>query len=318
MAFTKRPLFHEGEIAVHTRLGIADQVAAARIRSVMTQQHQVFFADLPYVILGLLDDRGYPWAIPLFGREGFIRIVSDSRLYFQALPALRDALSVALRVGQKIAVLGIQLNTRRRNRVNGVIAAIDSTGFMLEVEQSFGNCPKYIQKRDLIWADGDSVSERIRNISIAKNIDEKAKEIIERADTFFIASRSNDLYRDAQNGVDVSHRGGIPGFIKIIANKLYFPDFSGNNYFNTIGNIQSDCRIGLFFPNYATGDAIFMVGSAELDWEGSAVDSFDGAERIVEVAVEKVIMAEELMPMLGELIERSPFLAGTGRWGGAE
>jgi hypothetical protein len=53
---------------------------------------------------------------------------------------------INLSVGSRIGGLGIELHTRRRNRVNGIITAVSDAGVrLLEVQQSYGNCPKYIQ-----------------------------------------------------------------------------------------------------------------------------------------------------------------------------
>lgn len=310
--------FNNAEIAVQERVGVADMVAQYSkgfIRGAMPQQHRDFFSQLPFVILGLVDKQGYPWAMPIFGQQGFISSPSDTQLIINALPSLSQSLSLDFKPGQKIGLLGIQLSSRRRNRMNGVIASIGKDGFSINVEQSFGNCPQYIQTRELTWQTDDLVASDYRHIKAAQYIDSLSKEFIEQADTFFISSRTKNFDKDSRSGIDASHRGGRPGFVKVEGNSLYFPDFSGNMFFNTLGNIQSDNRVGLFFPDYSTGNAIFITGHASILWEGPAIDQFKGAERVIRIDALKTVNIPRFMPMRGELIELSPVLDETGSWG---
>ncbi|RTE67534.1 hypothetical protein EH243_00890 [Amphritea opalescens] len=314
--------FHAAEIAVQERLGVADRVAQVSerfIRQSMPPQHRQFFHELPFIVLGLVDQQGYPWAIPLFGKPGFITSPNETALTLEALPSLTNLLSLDFTQGQKVGALGIQLDSRRRNRLNGIISAINDKRFTIEVEQSFGNCPQYIQKRELQWqtdALTDSPLDHAAPISWQPEqaIDQHLKTMIEQADTFFIASRTALLDTDPRHGIDASHRGGKPGFIKVEGNTLYFPDFSGNRFFNTLGNIESDGRVGLFFPDFTTGDAAFITGQAKVLWEHPAIPDYQGAERIIAVSIERSTQLSRFMPMTGELKEPSPRLNGTGRW----
>jgi len=156
--------------------------------------------------------------------------------------------------------------------MNGVVGSVNEDGFSINVEQSFGNCPQYIQTRELIWQANDSVQNDYRYIKATQHIDSASKMFIEQADTFFISSRTKNFDKDSRSGIDASHRGGRPGFVKVEGNTLYFPDFSGNMFFNTLGNIQSDNRVGMFFPDYSTGNAIFITGHADILWEDPAID----------------------------------------------
>ena len=309
--------FHQSELAVQERLGVAESVARYSegfIRPEMPDQHRSFFSQLPFVLLGLVDHDGYPWAIPLFGNPGFIQSPSDQTLSLSHQPSLVKDIGLDFRVGQKIGVLGIALDTRRRNRLNGLIDHISDHGFSILVEQSFGNCPQYIQTRNLTFREHNDANLSQSQFDIADSIGHDAENKIQKADTFFIASRTAIFDSDPRSGIDVSHRGGKPGFVKVEGNRLVFPDFTGNRFFNTLGNIESDGRIGLFFPNFATGEAIFLVGKAKIIWEDESIASIEGAERLIEVGVERCLYIDEFLEMEGKLVEFSPFLAGTGVW----
>ena len=311
--------FHSGELAIQERLGLVEDVARntkSAIRTAMPDQHRDFFAQLPFVILGLVDQQGYPWVIPFFGEPGFVSSPDATLLQINRRSTLIDAFDLEFQLGSKVGFLGIELATRRRNRMNGILQQLNTDSFTIVVEQSYGNCPKYIQTRSLQWR--PLASSTIEPVDIARSIvsslEGESKHLIERADTFFIASRSPEFSQDRRSGIDASHRGGKPGFVKVDGNCLTFPDFSGNLFFNTLGNIEADGRVGLFFPDFTSGDVCFVVGRARILWDESIIRSFEGAERMVEIDVERVSFIPTFMPMTASLIEPSPFLHNTGSW----
>lgn len=310
-------VFHSGELALQRRLGIADEVAAMASRAIfpeMPQQHRDFYRQLPVLYLGLLDEAGYPWALPVLGEPGFVQTPDAKTLSIQALPPLYEALKLQIQAGSHIGALGLDMTNRRRNRVNGAIRAVDKKGLLIEVGQSFGNCPQYIQKREIDWQRSPVMTPLVRSRSVS--IDSASRQLIESTDTFFIASRSGDLDEgDAVTGIDVSHRGGRPGFVSVgVDGVLSFPDFSGNQYFNTLGNIESDGRVGLFFPDFQQGGAVFVSGRATLDWSPERIGAFAGAQRIVDVLPEQCVRVGDVLPAGASLIETWPGLQDTGTW----
>ena len=315
--------FHSSELEVQKRLGVEKLVAQYSegfIRKAMPQQHRDFFCELPFVIFGLVDKQGYPWVIPLFNdtheekSKVFISSPNDITLKFEALPKLENLLELDFKPEQKVGMLGIQLESRRRNRMNGLIGEINGHSFTVNVEQSFGNCPKYIQTRELTWQNNIIAHEGYADVNIVNDIDQASKSLIEKSDTFFIASRTNTFSEDTRTGIDVSHRGGKPGFVKVDENTVYFPDFSGNQFFNTLGNIESDSRVGILFLDFSTGDSVFIVGKATVLWDSTERDKFDGAERIVKIFAEKIVYIPQFTTLRGELVEFSPALDSTGTW----
>jgi predicted pyridoxine 5'-phosphate oxidase superfamily flavin-nucleotide-binding protein len=291
MSDTEHSQFHLFEVAVQKRLGIDKLVAQKSqgfIRAVMPEQHRKFFSELTFVMIGVTDNQGYPWPIPMLGQGGFIQTPNNTTLHFTELPNLLSSLGLQLIIGQKVGLLGIQLSTKRRNRINGTIQMINDQSFSVQVEQSFGNCPKYIQKRELIRTANHQLPDHLFE-NISKVMDDKTKVLIENADTFFISSRTRDFNKDKRSGIDTSHRGGKLGFVKIVNNKVKFPDYRGNGFFNTLGNIESDNRVGLFFPDFLTGNGVFITGTACILWDKKALKGFEAAERIIEVEVKQSI-----------------------------
>ena len=310
--------FHEGERALQSRTGARERLAALGpqlIRDYMPEQHRTFFAQLPFVIAGSVNREGQPWASLLCNPPGFMHSPDPRRLSIAALPMAFDPLHHTLASGADIALLGIEQHTRRRNRMNGVVAQVNATGFAVEVKQSFGNCPKYIQARQAEYWER---TERVRRYAAA-TLNPTARRLIESADTFFIATAhpaTNNGAAATNVGVDVSHRGGKPGFVKIEQQQtLVVPDFSGNRFFNTLGNLQLNPRAGLLFIDFANGDLLYLTTAVETIFDGPAVAAFTGAERLLRFNVLHAIYVTAAVPLrwFGE-VQLSPFLEPMGDW----
>lgn len=303
--------FHDGERDAQARAGIderMEEIGRRIIRAEMPDQHRTFFEAQPWIVLGARGASGQPWASVLTGPVGFIASPAADVLVVDALPAAEDPIDRALAAGSGFGMLGIELSTRRRNRANGIVRERTARGLVLGVEQSFGNCPKYIQKRELVERDA-GVAGPVRS---AAALDDEMRRLVRESDTFFIASAAPRRAHD--HGVDVSHRGGKPGFVGCSdeGRTLTWPDFEGNYMFNTIGNLLVDPRAGLVVPDFERGALLHVAGRAEIVWSGAEVDAFDGAERLVRFHVERAILRENALSLGGEVLQFSPALAGTG------
>jgi uncharacterized protein len=316
-----RDPFHEGELALQTLVGSREQsqmMGDRGMRAAMPDQHRELFARLPFVLIGSMSADGQPHASLLAGPPGFARSPDPRHLAVTALPHRADPLAGVLRAGAALGVLAIEPHTRRRNRLNGLVSEVTTTGFAIEAQQSFGNCPKYIQARRATWAPGARATDGDAH-SMAR-LDPAATRMIAAADTFFIASAYPAQPGDAApaHGVDVSHRGGKPGFVRIehgaVADVLTVPDFSGNGLFNTLGNLAVHPRAGLLFVDYERGDLLHVATDAEIIWEGPELESFTGAERLLQLRVRAALRIERAAPLTWTAPELSPFLLETGAW----
>ncbi|RXV69151.1 pyridoxamine 5'-phosphate oxidase [Burkholderia stabilis] len=312
--------FHAGELAVQQRAGVTEAAGSAGrrgIRRFMPDQHRTFFAQLPFFVLGGVDAHGQPWATLRAGAPGFVTS-PDARTLRIAAPALPgDPLAGAWRPGAPLGGLGIEFDTRRRNRVNGVVRAVDDDALTIAVEQSFGNCAKYIQGRTPTFVARDGDAHGAPDVSDQLNDADRA--LLAQADTFFVASANTSADAGAARGADVSHRGGMPGFVRVDdARTLTTPDFSGNRFFNTLGNLQHDPRAGLLFVDFDSGDLVYVAARAEIVWDGPLVASFDGAQRVVRFHVREVRRMRAVLPFRWSAVERAPqFAAMAAGAGGA-
>jgi len=280
----ERSPFHEGELAVQARVGVREKIDVTGRRAVrryLTDQHREFFPLLPYVFIGSVDGQGRPWASVLFGAPGFVTPTSATTVSVRARPAYGDPLAETLSPGAEIALLGVQLHTRRRNRMIGMVGDASTDGFTIDVRQTLGVCPQYIQGREPVFMRDPLVVEP-RPVHRTDRLDPTAQAIIARADTYFVASVDPREADGEARGADVSHRGGRPGFVRVDdATTLTAPEFVGNFLFNTLGNWQIDDRAGLLFLDFEGGDLVYVAARAEIIWDGPEVRAFAGAERLV-------------------------------------
>ncbi len=198
-----RGLFHEGEIALQRSVGMAERIeriGAKIVRDYMPEQHRAFYARLPFIVAATVDDAGDVWPTVLTGQPGFIRSPSPTFLTINAQLQVADPAASGGQAGGAIGLLGIEFNSRRRNRMNGTIKSSAGGSLEVEVGHAFGNCPQYIQLRDFEFEaeqDRPLSMEAVETIGLT----DEAREIISAADTFFVASYAEPRWREGSRRI---------------------------------------------------------------------------------------------------------------------
>ena len=293
--------FHAGEIAVQerarvregaTKIGrsIDDEIAPAAAHF-LVQRYTLY--------LGTLDAAGRPWASQLFGPPGFVGAVDPRTVRVDAAPAPGDPLLENLRADPHVGLLAIDLVTRRRFRVNGTATVGTDGTILVSVAQAYGNCPKYIQRREPVEV--RPARPDPTRVTRYRSLPAVARSQIARADTFFLATAH------PADGADVSHRGGRPGFVEVASDtRLVWPDYQGNTMFMSLGNVAVHPFAGLLFVDFETGDVLQLTGRAAIDWDAAHAAAVPGAERLVTFDVDEVIAAPAASPLRWRLVEASP------------
>lgn len=312
--------WHAGERQLQESVGVAQQMehfGRKVVRDYMPDQHRSFYSQLPYLVVGAVDQNGIPWATLIEGPPGFVHSPDPRSLQLDRLPGNGDPVKPALGMGAAVGLLGIDLKTRRRNRMNGNITTVSSDGVAVSVVHAFGNCPQYIQLRSVEpvsvgRASSDVAAKRLHEL------DEAAAQMIRQADTFFLASYVDLEGDSSKRSVDVSHRGGNPGFVRVEGNVLTIPDFAGNLHFNTLGNLLLNPKAGLVFVDFSSGDVLQVAGRTELILEGPQIAAFQGAERLWTLTVEHVVLRRAVLALRWVFEGFSPNSLMTGSWEKAE
>jgi len=311
-------VFHEGELAVQERAGSRGMAAKVGhgIRTAVPPIVADFLLTQRIAFVGTLDVGGRPWASVLTGPAGFASAPDEHTLRIMATPAPLDPLAENLGAGAQhadelargapVGVLVVDFTTRRRLRVNGRGALRTGGEIHIDVEQVYSNCHKHIQTRAVASEAPARELEDVR-IQRGRGLSDAQRDWIRRADTFAIAS----AHRSA--GVDCSHRGGTPGFVRVDGDRLVWPDYVGNGLFNTLGNITAYPRAGLVFVDFDSGATLQLTGSAEVDWDPEHAAAAPGAQRLVTFEVNETIETRSALPFQLQLIERSKFNPPT--WG---
>ncbi|MEU6627664.1 pyridoxamine 5'-phosphate oxidase family protein [Streptomyces parvus] len=281
--------YHRGELAVQERAGLARRAASAEraIRSDIPEVAAEFLGRQPFLVVGGADRQGRIWATQLTGEPGFLAVPAPDVLTVDALPLPDDPLAGLLSGAggagpARIGMIAIEPATRRRMRMNGR-AVRDGRGLRVALDQAVANCPKYIQERHPHRiAPGEAGGQR-RGATDGDALSPAQQEALRAADTFFVATASD------RGDADASHRGGNPGFVQVVTDRLLrWPDYAGNGMFLTLGNLELNPAAGLFVPDWGTGSALHLTGFARTVWDADEVARVPGAERLVEFEITAV------------------------------
>ena len=291
--------YHEGEQAVQKRAGEGHAGwGSPMFEAEIPPMFGLFMERQRMVVIGAVDDAGAAWSTVLTGPRGFFRAEDSNTVRVDALPVPGDPLEGVFDRPGDIGMLAIEPQSSQRIRINGV-ARTEDGALVVRTEQVLGNCPKYLQQR-VLRADAPAPAVPAVRRSTALSPEQQAW--ITGADTFFIASRA------PEHGADASHRGGAPGFVQVAApDRLTWPDYFGNSFYMTLGNLQLDPACGLTFLDWEGGHALHLSGKARIDWDGDRTKAVQGALRLVEFDIEQVVQVSDFTPLRWKFAAPSPF-----------
>tara|TARA_R110002167_G_scaffold163319_4_gene360193 strand:+ start:7398 stop:9365 length:1968 start_codon:yes stop_codon:yes gene_type:complete len=311
--------FHYGELHVQQRANESHiaQRNGGVISDTILSGAIPFIAQQKMLVLSSLDQQGNIWTSVLLGNPGFIQAPDPRSLLLDTREMIKcadDPLWRNIQHNPKVGLLIIELASRRRLRVNGHIQRIDDSGFSIQVEQSYPNCPKYIQRRSLQLTPA-ALQQSTEPSSSGKMLDQELATLIETADSFFVGTASSATANTdstttdtTATAVDSSYRGGHSGFIEIIDNScLRIPDYRGNSMFNTLGNIHSNAKAGISFIDFKRGQLLQLSGAAKILWEQQdSEDKTAGTQRFWELSIEQWRLTPLPKGLNWEFLDYSP------------
>jgi uncharacterized protein len=300
MTDTLRPAalgFHSGELAVQQQAGVLAQ--AARLTPMVSGGELrsgigAFLAKATFAAITARDRTGRLWISPLLGRPGFLRVASPTRLLIDYIPPAADPLH-ALPANQPVGLIVIDFTTRRRVRINGILTFPGDGGLSVDVEQAYRNCPQYIQQRHL-HIGPTNADDNHPHVWRGNTLRPEDIRLVQAADTFFLGTTHPD------SGNDASHRGGPAGFVRVAPDHLWWPDYPGNNMFNSFGNLFVDPTAALLFADFRGGATLQLSGTATVRWDAAtAGDDGHTGRRVVFTPQEVIATTAHL---LGETAAR--------------
>lgn len=297
--------FHSGEIVVQKRVGeemiahsngrlLKDEIPGGALK---------FIDNQPMVIVSSMDKEENIWASIFLGKAGFGKALDEKNVVIN-VPSLingnSDIFWVNIKSNPKVGLLFIELSRRRRLRVNGTLQR-ENENFHLHVEQAYPNCPKYIQRREMEVSLNTKNDTNLEKTGSALSVE--LKDWITNSDMFFVGSANGD------NDMDVSHRGGNPGFVQIIDDTtLKIPDYQGNSMFNTLGNFNVNPNAGLLFLDFKNGKTLQLTGKADIIWkEENSEKITGGTQRFWNFFISEWIQIDSLKDVQWNFIDYSPY-----------
>ena len=336
--------FHEGEDTMHRLLKVP------QMGNPTNEGFPAWYAqrllNSPLVAVGTVDDEGRPWTTIWGGQRGFARRIAEdvvgmnsevdrlSDPVFQALWDGQDTVGGEVAQGRDrlMSGLSIDLETRDRVKLAGKMVAgtvVDGKMQMaMHVTESLGNCPKYLNKKDITPHSLDNA----RLASQGLPLSEGALEVLRQADMFFMSSTAGTT-------MDTNHRGGPPGFVRVLKNNedevvIVYPECesftpiltstlrnvwkrtcaltrpivdSGNRLYQSLGNLKVNPLIGIVVPDYHTGDVLYLTGSAAILIGEQASSVIARTNLAVEITVTDARFVKAGLPFRGSVIDYSPY-----------
>ncbi|MFB3922009.1 MAG: pyridoxamine 5'-phosphate oxidase family protein [Terriglobia bacterium] len=298
--------FHPGELLVQELTGeaaVGERNGAMIADTIMTGALP-FLREQKMFLVGSSSPEGEVWASILFGPPGFVESQDRKTLRIRVGPNTRDdgdPLWENLALGKTVGGLAIDLATRRRLRINGRLIADQANLLTIAVEEAYPNCPKYIQRR--VLKQGPELRRGLHPIESGSSLTAVGRQIVEGADTIFVASSS------PQGGGDVSHRGGPAGFVTLVDDHtLSVPDYPGNGMFNTLGNLAINPAAGVLIVDFANHRTLQMTGKAQIQWlRASGARERAATGRSWTFRVKRWVLRPLPVEMQWEFVDFSPY-----------
>lgn len=297
--FADIPVWHEGELEVQRRAGVASKAErlSGMVRHSLPESARGFLVQRQFAVLSTIDSARRVWASVVVGEPGFLGAPDPTTVVIHGGWSATDPLIENIAQNNDLGMLVIDFATRRRMRVNGKGEFLGDGTIRVHIEQAFSNCPRYIQAREPV----SLLSASEPRVQRGKALSESQKQWISNADTFFIATAH------PSGGADASHRGGNPGFIHTDGERrVIIPDYNGNSLFNTLGNIHLNPHAGLLFVDFESGRTLQVTGRAAINWDRADASSYPGAERLVELEIDEVRETENGLALSFQLESYSP------------
>ena len=128
------------------------------------------------------------------------------------------------------------------------------------------------------------IADRLERVDLHQAFTDAEREMIESAPMFFVATI------DADGFPDVSYKGGMPGFVRVVGDStLAFPNYDGNGMYKSLGNILPNPRVGLVFIRWADRPKKLRIqGRASLHYDDPLLAELPGAQLVVRVEAERI------------------------------
>ena len=131
--------------------------------------------------------------------------------------------------------------------------------------------------------DSRRIADRLEEVTLHSTFMPNDVDMIERAEMFFLATA------DADGRPDVSYKGGMPGFVRVVSeDTLAFPHYDGNGMFKSLGNVLANPNVGLLFIDFEQPNRMRLQGKAMVSADDPLLPEFPGAQLIIRVTAGRI------------------------------
>jgi hypothetical protein len=124
------------------------------------------------------------------------------------------------------------------------------------------------------------LADRVVEAVVRPKLPDDTKAFIESRDMFFLSTIDHRGYPTC------SYKGGAPGFVRVVnPTTIAFPSYNGNGMFLSMGNINSNNKVGMLFIDFETPHRVRVHGIASANKDDPMLARFTGAELVVRVTI---------------------------------
>lgn len=306
--------FHSGEHMLQLRAGIRRSIEALAAEEITRKLDADTVTRLPprrTVIVALLDDSGYPTCTAVSGQRGLLASTECGDLAIRRRDLPETISRLATPLDAPVSLLVPMFAEREALRINGWIAHATDEQFVVEIDQAFTNSRKYLHIRGEHRNGTDTEPSSVEpNLRPRGSLSRQMSELLRNADTLFVSTRHSETGKSPRQSLDVSHRAGLPGFmVTPDANTVLWPEYGGNGFFNTMGNLMLDSRCGLVVMAGNGPQALHLRGKAEVLWHDDLLEEATGTRRGIRFTVEQASFVDDVLNRHHPLIHYAPELA---------
>jgi len=150
--------------------------------------------------------------------------------------------------------------------------------------------------------DSRRLADRLQQVTLHDRFTDGDRQFIDECDMFFLATA------DAEGQPDVSYKGGMPGFVRVVDDRtLAFPDYDGNGMFKSLGNILVNPKVGLLFINFEQPNRMRVSGTATVAADDPLLAELPGAQLVVRIHAERIFPNCPRYIHRMQLVERSVY-----------
>ena len=113
----------------------------------------------------------------------------------------------------------------------------------------------------------------------------RERAFVERMEMVFVGTA------DADGVPHCSYKGGAPGFVRVLDERtLAIPDYDGNGFFDSWGNVAVNPHVDLLFIDFEADSPwrLRIKGTAVLEFDGPLLAAFHGAQLVVRITPTRI------------------------------